>query len=518
MDIRLQFSIVWRSKWLIALVCVLAGGVSYYITSLQPKIYEATATAIVGQSLNAVGLDINSLLASQRLSATYATIATTRPLLDRVIAKEGLNVSADALSKRVFSDAPLNSTLINVTVSDTSPDRAAAIANDIVNELIAASPTIQGRESGVQKFIDDEFAATQQDIENVRSQIDALSTQPALSPEDDVRLQQLRNNLTSLRSAYSTLLSYSSGTAANGLSVIQPAIPPIDSAGPRVLVNTMLGLMAGLIAIIALVFIRDYLDDTIKRGDQVEEALGIATLGTIARLRGRGHRAAYHLVTRDDSRSPAAEAFGTLTTNIDFARLDAPVQTLLVTSALGGEGKSTVAANLAIAYAHSGRRTLLVDADVRKPGVHRLFELSNSSGLTTLVRSDHASLDKIVQMTDVANLSVLTTGPLPPNPPEVLKSQRMQRLMERLREDGSLVILDSPPVGGLADSLILASLCDATLVVVRAGRTRREVVRRTLDALAHVDAPVIGIVLNMSSDKVPADYYYSRAAATEATG
>ena len=301
MDIRRQIALVWRSKWLILAAAVLAGGLSYYVTSLQPKTYEATATAIVGQSLNAVGLDINALEASQRLSATYATIATTRPLLDRVIAKEGLNTTADLLAQHVFAEAPLNSSLINVTVSDTSPDRAALIANDIVDELVSASPAIQGRESGTQKFIDDEFTATQQEITGVRAQIDALAAEPSAGLADDARLQQLRNNLASLLSSYSNLLSYSSSTAANGLSVIQPAIPPIDSAGPRILVNTLLGLMAGLIAVIAFVFIRDYLDDTIKRGDQVEEALGIATLGTITRLRGRGGRPAYHLVTRDDS-------------------------------------------------------------------------------------------------------------------------------------------------------------------------------------------------------------------------
>jgi succinoglycan biosynthesis transport protein ExoP len=511
MDLRRQLTIVWHAKLLLVLATVVGGGLAFYLSSLQPKVYEATATAIVGQSLTAVGVDINVLLASQRLSQTYATVATTRPILDRVIQKEGLPVSADVLRDRISTQAPLNSTLITITVSANNPDQAAKIANDIVAELISASPAILGQSTDVQQFIDAEFAATQADIVKVRDEINQITAIPSPSFADQSRLQDLQSELASLRSAFSNLLARSSTTAANGLTVIEPAVSPTEPSGPRILVNTILGAMAVLALALGLIFARDYLDDTIKQPDQVELAIGTPPLGVVGEIRGRGSRAGLRLASLDEPRSQAAEAFRALRTNLEFSRLDAPLRRLLVTSAVAGEGKSTTAANLAIAFAYTGRRTLLVDADLRKPGIHRLFELTNAEGLTSLLRSDKTPLDEVIQPTIVNNLLVLTSGPLPPNPAEVLRSHRMETLMDRLNEAAEVVILDSPPLAGLADGVILSTMVDGTLLVIRAGKTRRGALKRALEALGQVDAPLLGVAINRAADESFTSYYYDDA-------
>jgi capsular exopolysaccharide synthesis family protein len=191
-----------------------------------------------------------------------------------------------------------------------------------------------------------------------------------------------------------------------------------------------------------------------------------------------------------------AEAYRTLRTNVEFSSVDAPIRTLLVTSSVTGEGKTVTAANLAVVFAQSGRRTLLVDADLRKPGTHIIFDLPNAHGLTTLLRSSDASLNSLAQSTEQENLRVLTTGPIPPNPAELVGSQRMRTVVELLKGTEDLVIFDSPPLQAVTDAAILGSFLDATVFVIDAKRSRRRVIRQAREALAKADANVLGAVLN----------------------
>jgi protein-tyrosine kinase len=184
-----------------------------------------------------------------------------------------------------------------------------------------------------------------------------------------------------------------------------------------------------------------------------------------------------------------------------------------VTSSVPGEGKTVTAANLAVVFAQAGRSVLLVDADLRKPGIHQMFDLTNGRGLTTVLRSDEVSLDVVFQPTEEPNLRVLTTGPLPPNPAELLGSQRMRTVVDRLLARDELLIFDSPPLEAVTDSAILSSFLDGTLLVVDAKRSRRRSVRLGCESLRRAGANVIGAVLNRDQGRaqgVYADYYGSR--------
>jgi capsular exopolysaccharide synthesis family protein len=229
----------------------------------------------------------------------------------------------------------------------------------------------------------------------------------------------------------------------------------------------------------------------------VSEVSGLSTLGTIGRMKGdRGRSEIYRLATLLYPRSSVAEAYRALRTNIEFASVDAPIRTLLVTSSVPGEGKTTTAANVAIVFAQAGHRVLLVDADLRKPGVDVVFDLPNTVGLTTLLRDEHADLGSIAHGTEQGNLRVLTTGPVPPNPAELLGSQRMRAILDRLVNGHDLVILDSPPLQAVTDAAILSSFVDGTLFVIDASRSRRGSVRQGREALARTGAHVLGAVLN----------------------
>jgi len=194
-------------------------------------------------------------------------------------------------------------------------------------------------------------------------------------------------------------------------------------------------------------------------------------------------------------RSPVSEAYRTLRTNIQFYSLDRPVQTLLVTSASPEDGKSTTVANLAVTFAETGREVLAVDCDLRRPSLHRLFGVSNESGLTVLIREGKA-LDEVVVPTSVPHLRLLPSGPLPPNPAELLGSQRMERIIESLRGAAEVVLFDSPPTIAATDAAVLAAKVDGVLLVVSVGRTKRDHVVRAKQLLTMVNAKVLGVVLN----------------------
>lgn len=241
------------------------------VSDLQQQEYEARSTLIVGQALSATNPDYNQLLVAQNLSATYAAMAETRLVLDLVIAQLGLDVSPRALASRFQVDAPRDSTFPFITARDTVPERAASIANAVAAQLIAVSPTIQGREAAFQQSIDEDLAATQGLIEDTQARVDRLIEPPGRTSQQESELQALEGRLASLRSTYATLLSFSSGSATNILTVIEPAVAPSSAVSPRTLVNTILAAALGLMVVAVIAFVTEQLDDRIKDPDTVQE-------------------------------------------------------------------------------------------------------------------------------------------------------------------------------------------------------------------------------------------------------
>ena len=214
------------------------------------------------------------------------------------------------------------------------------------------------------------------------------------------------------------------------------------------------------------------------------------------------------IITHTDPLSPASEAFRVLRTNLQFAGLDQPLKSVLITSASPGEGKSTTAANLAVTCTQSGMNVCLVDADLRRPTLHKSFRVKNWCGLTTALIGE-GGLEAALQPGGLDGLTLLTSGPLPPNPAEMLGSGRMVELLAELERRFDLVIVDTPPVLAVTDAAVLASRMDGVLLVVRSGQVPRQQVAQARDALAAVQARLLGVVLGAVKPEKKADYYYS---------
>lgn len=524
MDLRGQLALIRTWFSFLAISFVLAGGISFVVSGQLPKVYESQATLLVGQSLSSVNPDYTQLLASQRLSTTYARVATTRPILDNVIDDLGLDESPDALVERVRADADPDSTLLTITTEADSPTQAAALANAIALQLIATSPSLQGPQAELQASIDEDLKATRQQMTATQAQIEALSALDNRTADQERQLTTLENRLATLRSTFATLLTLSSSSAASQLSVIEPAVSAGSPVSPQPLLNALVGALVGLLIAAGVASVLTYLDDRVKTSEDVQEVAGLPSLGAVKRIRGgQGRGEIYQLVTLLYPRSAATEAYRTLRTNIEFASIDTPLGSLLVTSAVPGEGKTVTSANLAIAFAQTGRRVLLVDADLRKPGVDRIFNLPNDYGLTTLLHHETTNLSDVVQNTEQERLHALTTGHLVPNPAEVLGSQRMRTIIDRLRKEYDLLIVDSPPVQLVADPIILSSYLDGTLLVIDAARTRRAAVRHAMEALAKADAKMLGAVLNRLPESISYENlyygeYYGATSSSDARG
>jgi non-specific protein-tyrosine kinase len=291
-----------------------------------------------------------------------------------------------------------------------------------------------------------------------------------------------------------------------GVSVVELATMPTSPVKPQVGLSVVLGLIAGLVVAAGLVLLMDYLDDTVKSEQDVERVAGLTTLGLVARF---GRRRSRQPVSAYGSRSPAAEAYRAIRTSVQFATMDRLGQVLLVTSPNAGDGKSTTAANLAVTMASAGKRVVLVDGDLRRPSLHQIFNLENRVGLTSALLSGNGARS-CIQPSGFDSLSVLTSGPLPPNPSELLSSSRMRDLMEAMRRETDAVIMDSPPALVVTDATLLAALADGTVLVAEAGRTRSAALRQAVDGLSRATDRLLGVVLNKAGRRAAPGYrhYY----------
>jgi non-specific protein-tyrosine kinase len=262
----------------------------------------------------------------------------------------------------------------------------------------------------------------------------------------------------------------------------------------------------GLGLAVAAALLLEYLDDSLGTPDEATKSTGLTTVGIIARI--PGDTPSEKLVTISRPRSPASEAFRALRTNLQFSALDQPLSSFLVTSPSPTEGKSTTLANLGVVMAQAGNSVVLVDSDLRRPSLHKLFQLPNREGLTSVLLQDDLVLDGRLQETEVPNLRVLTSGALPPNPSELLGTKRMSRLIQKLEGEADIVAFDSPPTLAVTDAALLATKIGDVLVVADAARTRRAAARQAIESLNRVGASLLGLVLNRMSARGRGGYYY----------
>ncbi len=283
------------------------------------------------------------------------------------------------------------------------------------------------------------------------------------------------------------------------VTVTKQASVPGAPSSPRPKITLLLGLFLGLGLGVGVAVLVENLDTTVKGKDDLRKLTGSAPLGVIVEDTDVPNRP---LVVQVGSQSPRAESFRQLRTNLQYADVDRPIRSLVMTSAISGEGKSTTSANLAITMAEAGLRTVLIEADLRRPKINEYMGVENAIGLTSVL-SGNAVLRDALQPWGRHGLMVLPSGPLPPNPSEILGSQQMVDLLVALTEIADVVVMDAPPLLPVTDAAVLARIADGAVLVVQAGRTKREQVTRCLEALDSVDSRLLGTVVNRAPQRGP---------------
>jgi len=314
----------------------------------------------------------------------------------------------------------------------------------------------------------------------------------------------------------------------NNISVVDYAITPAAPIGPNRMRTVMLAMFLSLGLGIGLALFLEYLDDTIHSTDEVERLLHLPALAVIPSAIGmgrrrlvagsgalqkrNGHAGNQELLMNVDSRSPMAESYRHLRTSLLLSTAGRAPRSLLVTSSLPGEGKTTTAVNTAISLSQTGASVLLIDADMRRPRMRSIFGFSDRPGLSSILSSDLSREDTLAMISrdEVTGLHVLTSGPIPPNPAELLGSEQMRRLMTLLQAEFTHVVVDSPPINSFTDGVLISSLVDGVLLVVHGGKSSRHVVRRSRQLLHDVGAKVFGVVLNNVNLQSSDYYYYQR--------
>jgi capsular exopolysaccharide synthesis family protein len=490
--------------WLVAASTLIAVVFSSLSVLRQPTFYQARTTLMIGTAISDPNPSTNELFLGQQLAAAYADIANREILL---------NATKDALGMnrlpQYFARALPNTQFIEITVNDTDPERAQIVANELATQLIHLNPISgQSQEQGRQEFIRERLNNLETQIQETEAEIDRLQEELAntfsaqeINDKQD-QITSLQSKLSTIENNYGLLLSNTQQGAVNTLAIIESAEVPSNPIGPRKGLSILLAAAVGFILAACEAYLLEYLDNTLKSPDDVLRLFSVPIIGRIfEQPDGMNENQLYN---PDISNDPLSEQFRTLRTAIDFAETDHSLKTILVTSPDIGDGKTSVAANLALSIAQKGKKVFLLDADLRKPRIHKLFNLANDQGLTNQAAT-RAAIDWRSGIKEVRNVNVLTAGTMPPDPAQLLSSERVNLILSEMKEAADFLIIDGPPFF-IADAMILASKVDGVLIVVRPGHTRRSFAKATMEQIKLTGARVIGVVLN----RIPlrnANYY-----------
>jgi succinoglycan biosynthesis transport protein ExoP len=508
-ELTRYFRAIRKWWWLIAVSTLVAGVSSYFAVSRMPRIYQASTTIMVGQGLQTANPNSQDLYISEQLAQTYREMVTRGPILGG--AAEALGLSYVPSPQDVSAWLVPGTQLMGIAVRDTDPERARALADAIVQQLILQTPNEVSEDQARQAFVRTQLMqleanihATEEEIQAEEAKLAEANSARAIQ-QSQSNIAALQQKLASFQSTYGSLLG-SVEARTNYISVFEPASTPTWPISPNVRTTVLMAAAIGLALAVGGALLIEFLDDTLKTPEDVDRAIHLPTLGSIVRT--QGGKGTNNLVTVHEPHSPATEAYRALRTNVRMSSVDEPLRTLVVTSPSPSVGKTTLVANLGVVMAQAGDRVVLVDADLRRSMLHKNFELPNREGLSNALLEDEPALDGWFRETEIENLRVLTSGPLPPNPSELLGSRRMRRLVERLKDEADVILFDSPPNLLVTDASVLAVQADGVLLVAEAGRTRRTAAQQAAEQLKQLGINIVGVVLNGVRVPRSKSYYY----------
>jgi succinoglycan biosynthesis transport protein ExoP len=493
--------------WWLLLFLTTIGALAGFLVSLRmDPVYEATTSVVVGRSIQATSLDTRDIQTSERLALSYADIARRQPILEATNVTLDLGYSWQDLRRRVHVELIPDTQLLEISVESGSREEAIVIADEIARQLVLLSPSSNMENQDTGYFVQQRLESIQANIETSQARLDLLTAEllSARTAEERALIQgdmdSLEERIISWEDNYAKLLAFAdSGESANYLTIVEKAHASFNPVRPVIRLNTIVAGIAGLAVALGIVFLLEYLDDTLKGTDDISRDLNLIPLGSVGQFKSRD--ALGSKTVAKDPFSPLTESYRMIRNNIQYMSLDKPGKTILVTSPAPGDGKSVTAANLGIVMAFNGQRTIIVDTDLRKPNLHNVFQLPNARGLTNKLRDSESQSPIPLMDTEVQGLQILTAGDLPPNPSELLGSQKMEQLIAVLMEQADVLIFDCPPVAYIVDAAVLSKQVDGVVLVVSAGRTRRDVTRQAVFNLQQAGANILGVILNRVPDK-----------------
>ena len=507
LELRDYIDVLRRRRTIVAVAALIVVAAALGSSFLQTPVYQGKAQLLLQPRSTESLFDPNSGQRNDPVRAveTEIQVLKSQPVREAVRAKLGIAPK--------ISVSPVGQTdVIEVKAQSTDPRRAAVVANayarsyidfrrkQAVNDLFAAGREVQVQVDKLQKQIDALAVADSKGVVNA-----------ANAARRDVILQQ-----QALFKQKLDQLQVDAALKTGGAQLVTEASVPTSPIKPTPKRTGALALAVGLMFGVGLAFLFDYLDDSIKNKDDVAKVTGeIPTIGLIPAVATWKDRANPMVVSLTDPKSPVAEAYRSLRTSIQFLGLDRPLRTLQVTSPAASEGKSTTIANLGVALAQAGQRVVIVCCDLRRPRIHEFFGLSNTVGFTSVLLGDTPLSAAVQRVRGQERLSLLASGPVPPNPSELLSGRRAVEVLTALQGEADVVLVDCPPILPVTDAAVLSSRVDATLLVATAGVTTRKELARAIELLAHVDAPIIGTVLNGVSEEGTYGYSYRYTYASE---
>ncbi len=462
-ELNLKEFFLYLRKYIVLYVLILAAALSgtyFYDTEVKTDLYQSKTSVILAQSENSANSTtaLNDVNVSQKLTTTYGEVAKSELVLQQVIDNLHLDLPVKELQNNIKVTSIDDTAIINITVKNENPEKSAEIANEIAKVF----------------------------------------------SEEIVKIYKLDN-----------------------VSVLDVAKTPDQVANNTTVRDLVIAAILSIFGVSALAFLLFYFDDTVKYHEDIEQKIKVPIAGKIVKsevkldkkrrsnsdvhssldMASRG-KISNELVVEKRPKAIVSENIKSLRANLQFTSVDNALKTILITSTNAGEGKSFVAANLAASFAQTDKKVLLVDCDLRKGRLHRLFNVSNLSGLSNLLTDEILNSRRYIQPTGIKNLSIITRGTYPPNPAELLSSEKNKALIYRLKQDYDIIIFDGTPCNGLADSVILSTLVDETLIITRDAAVSKGAFNSTRESLEKVGANIAGVVFNGINKKITKYYSY----------
>jgi len=509
-SIREALYLFWSWSWLILLAGFLAGTITFLVSIRTTPIYQTSTRLLVSDPPAMRSIDYSGIVNAQTMTRTYAEMLMERPVLQGVIDQLMLPTTPDDLKESISVEMVRDTQLLVVSVEGPNPTLTADIANTIAKVFTDRIRELQSQR----------YAATREglakQISDMEQQIDTTNQEIANNGITPEQKTQLEARLTEYRRLYSNLVTnyeqvrLSEAQTSTNVVVSEPASIPSIPISPNIPRNVLLATLACMILAAGTVFAIDILDDTIKNPEELRQKFGLSILALVASHETPNGKP----ISLAQPRSPVSESFRTLRTNTMFTGVDKPLSRILVTSATPQEGKTTTTTNLAVVLAQSERKVVLLDADLRRPQVHKRFGLRNHIGISDLfllIRPLESLPRGIIQLVESLKLAVVTSGKTPPNPAELMSSRKMMHFLDLLNTEYDLILIDTPPVLSVTDAAVLAPHVDGVILVAKPGFTRLRDFQQALEQLRKVDARVLGVVLNEVNPRSRKyGYYYNR--------